>query len=337
MTQTGSGLFGWLPATFTGIGSLPGTDIAEAVKLVLGEVPALPYLPELPARGLGADLIGRGCAVLVDLPTEYQPHGWTIASHPGRDLARARDHYERDLDALTEHAAGVQLLKVQLPGPLTLGANLELPNLHKVLTDPGALRDLAGSLAEGARTLLADLADRLPGTRFVLQVDEPQLPAVLTGRVPTPSGYGTVRAVERSVAEALLAGVMSAAEPGARVVHCCGSSVPYALLRAAGADAVSVDASLITDQQLDRIGELIEDGASLWLGVVPGQDAPISFEGCGESVLGLWNKLGFDTALLADRVVVTPSCGLAGASPDYVRRSMSVLRDTAAALHELAG
>ena len=30
--------------------------------------------------------------MLVDLPVEWQPHGWTLASHPGRDLGRARDY-----------------------------------------------------------------------------------------------------------------------------------------------------------------------------------------------------------------------------------------------------
>ena len=59
--------FPWAPGSATGIGSLPGIDIAEAVKTVFGELP-LPYLPELPARGPGADMIGRSAGLLVDLP-----------------------------------------------------------------------------------------------------------------------------------------------------------------------------------------------------------------------------------------------------------------------------
>ena len=35
----------------TGVGSLPGTDPAEAVRIVVGELPDLPHLPELPGRG----------------------------------------------------------------------------------------------------------------------------------------------------------------------------------------------------------------------------------------------------------------------------------------------
>jgi methionine synthase II (cobalamin-independent) len=313
---------------------MPGTDPAEAVRLVLGELPELPYLPELPARGLGADLIGRGCALLVDLPVEWLPHGWTLASHPGRDLRRALDHLERDLDALAELAAGVPVLKVQLPGPMTLAASMELPKLHKVLTDLGAFRDLAESLTEGARQYLASLRARLPGTEFVLQVDEPALPAVLAGQVPTPSGYGTVRALEPAIAEPVLAALLAVAPAGSRVVHCCAAEVPFALLGGAGADAISLDAGLVADGRLDLVGEFVDAGGALWLGVLPGTDASVTLAASRATVRTLWDKLGFGPRLLAERVVVTPSCGMAGASLPYLRRAMSILRDTAAALSE---
>jgi hypothetical protein len=324
----------WPAGAATGIGSLPGTDPVEAVRLVLGEVPELPYLPELPGRGFGADLIGRTGALLVDFPVEWQPHGWTVTSHSGRDQARARDHLNRDLDAVTEQAQGVALLKVSVCGPMTLGAALELPNLHKVLTDHGAFRDLAGSLAEGTRLLLAELGSRLPGTAFVLQVDEPSLPQVLSGQVPTPSGYGTVRSLPRSVAGPALTALLEVAPPGSRVVHCCAADVPYDLLASSGASAVSVDAGLITDAHLDAIGELVEGGVSVWLGVFPGTDAVISADAARERIHGLWSKLGFDPNLLSGAVVPTPSCGLAGASMPYVRRVMAALTEVGRSLRD---
>lgn len=324
----------WPAGSATGLGSLPGTDPAEAIRLVLGEQPELPYLPQLPNRGFGADMIGQACAVLVDLPVEHQPHGWTMASHPGRDLARARDHWQRDLEALTERAQGLPLLKVQLAGPLTLAASLELPNLHKVLTDHGAFHELAESLAEGTRQLLNDLAGRLPGTALVLQLDEPAVSQVLAGQVPTPSGYGTVRSLPEPVAEAALTGVLSAAQT--RVLHCCGPEVPYRLFAAAGADAISVDASLVRDADLDAIGTVLDQGVGLWLGVVPGTDTTLSRPAIQDRVRGLWGKLGFAPALLPQRVVLSPSCGLAGGSMPYVRKAMAILRDAARALRDEA-
>ena len=38
-----------------------------------------------------------------------------------------------------------------------------------------------------------------------------------------------------------------------------------------------------------------------------------------QAALGLADRLGFDRARLADRAVVTPACGLAGASPRWAR------------------
>lgn len=323
----------WPAGAVTGIGSLPGVDPDEALRLVLGELPDLPHLPELPARGAGAEMIGRAAALLVDLPVEITPGGWTITAHPGRDLRRARDLLERDLDVLHDRAATFTgAFKVQLAGPWTLAANIELPTGHKIVSDHGAARDLAASLAEGVRAHLADVARRVPGARVVLQVDEPSLPAVLAGRVPTPSGYGSVRSVEAGVAEAALRLLLECEPAGGRVVHCCASDIPLNLIRAAGADAISVDASLLGREHYDALGEAVDAGVSLWLGVLPATDADVTLDTARGALHRLWDELGFARTLLADTVVPTPSCGLAGATPGYVRRVLSLLRDTGSAL-----
>lgn len=328
----------WQPGSATAIGSLPGTDPVEAARLVLGELPDLPYLPELPARGAGSDLIGRGGALLLDLPVEIVPSGWRLAAHDGRDVRRARDLLSRDLDALEAAADGYAgPLKLQSVGPWTLAAGLELPSGHKVVSDHGATRDVAESLAEGLGAHLDQVQRRVPDARLVVQLDEPSLPAVLAGRVPTPSGYGTVRAVEASTVEQTLHDVLTVGGEGARVVHCCARDVPIRLLRDAGADAVAVDAGLLTPDGYDALGEAVDAGLSLWLGVLPGTDATVSLDQARSAVTTLWSALGFAAADAAARVVPTPACGLAGATPRYVRRVFSLLRDVGAALRDDAG
>jgi hypothetical protein len=318
----------WPAGAVTGIGSLPGTDPAEAVALVFGELPDLPHLPELPDRGVGADMIGRTAALLVDLAVELVPSGWQIAAHPGRDIRRARDLLARDLDALEDGTAGYSgALKLQATGPLTLAAAIELRTGHKVVSDAGALRDLTDSLAEGLAGHLADVAARVPAARLVLQVDEPSLPAVIAGEIRTPSGYGTVRAVDPQVAEQSLRTVLGVAPEGGRVVHSCAAATPIALLRAAGCNAVGVDASTLGAKDYDAIGEAVEGGVALWLGVVPATDHAVTLAGARDPIRRMWSELGFDPELLATTVVATPTCGLAGASPAYVRRALSLLRD----------
>src|SRR5713226_3864772 len=151
--------FPWPPASATGIGSLPGTDPVEATRIILGELPDLPHLAELPARGPGADLIGRTAALLIDMPVDTTTGGWRLAERPGRDLRRAQGLLARDLDALEEAADGYQgALKIQACGPWTLAATIELARRQDpALADPGALADLTESLAEGVAAHVADV------------------------------------------------------------------------------------------------------------------------------------------------------------------------------------
>ncbi|WP_156726237.1 methionine synthase [Streptomyces apocyni] len=318
--------FSWGPAT--GVGSMPGGDAREAARTVAGtfETPeqGMPFLPELPARGPGADMIGRTAGLLVDVYARVEPSGWRIGDRPGMDTRRARSWLGEDLDALEEFTQGYRgPLKVQAVGPWTLAAALERRNGESALGDAGACRDLAGSLAEGLAEHLAEVRRRVPGAEVVLQLDEPSLTAVLRGQIKTASGYRTHRAVDRQTVESALRDLV-AVHDGPVVVHSCAPDVPFALLRRAGAAGVSFDASLLTERDEETIGEAVEAGTQLFAGVVPSADAALSDPASNVSgVRTLWRRLGLAPGSLAGSVVVTPSCGLAGASPAYARAALA--------------
>lgn len=335
------GTWPWPVGAATGIGSFPGTDIAEAQRIALGELPDLPHLAELPARGPGADLIGRTGGLLVELPVELYAARWRVTARGGKDLRRARDLMERDLDQLTEQAEGYAgPVKIQVAGPLTLAAGVDLPAGGRLLRDLGALRDLTGSLAEGVRAHVAEVRRRLPRAAILLQLDEPSLPAVLAGRIPTESGLGTYRPVEPGVARGALHAVISAAQVPV-VVHCCARDVPIELLRSAGATAVALDLDLIERRAewLDPLGAALDAGLGLLAGVAPplpasaGRDRPSS-AWLADTIRQLWNQLGFSRARLAAQVVVTPACGLAGATGPYARQVLATCRDAGRRLVE---
>ncbi|MGW8379580.1 methionine synthase [Streptomyces sp. ODS28] len=319
--------FPWPRAAATGIGSMPGEDAREAAKTVTGSLESFPYLPELPARGPGADMTGRTVGLLSELYAHLEPSGWRISDRPGRDTRRARAWLREDLDALEEFTQGYEgALKVSAVGPWTLAATLERRNGEAMLGDPGACRDLAASLAEGLSGHLAELRRRVPGARVVLQLDEPLLDRVLRGSVKTASGYRTHAAVDRAVAEGALRDLM-AVHDGPSVVHSCAREVPVRLLRRAGAAGISLDARVLTEREdaelYEAVGEAVEGGTALFTGVVPGDGADAAElsdpAGSVGGVRSLWRRIGLSPELLPESVVVTPACGLAGASPAYAR------------------
>lgn len=331
--------FPWAPGTATGIGSHPGDDPDEAVRVAFEDAPELPYLPELPARGPGADMLGRSAALLAELPVELQPSGWRLADRPGRDLRRARSLLARDLDALEEYAGEYTgVVKLQAAGPWTLAGGIELPYGDKILADAGAVRDLTASLAEGLTVHVGEVRRRVPGARLVLQLDEPNLPAAVTGTVPTASGFSMLRPVDGSVAAAGLRTVFDAVSDVAYpLVHCGAREVPASLLRAAGAAAVSLDL-LVADLRPveEELAEAIEAGMAVLAGVVAAVDGGPDVSGpraTVEPIRELWARLGLDRELLR-AVVVTPTRGLAGASPTYVRAALARCREAARLLAE---
>jgi len=316
--------------TATGIGSLPGEDIDAALGLVFTELPDLPHLPELPARGPGADMVGRTAAALVDLHVDLQPSGWRLVTRAGIDERRAVEFLTRDLDALVPIAGSHDgLLKVQLAGPWTLAATLQTTR-GPVLADPGATRDVIASLAETVRVHLDEVVRRTPHARLMLQLDEPALPAVLVGTVPTASGFGNIRAVDPALVRDALRDVIADTEA---VVHCCASDVPLKLLVDAGVSTVSLD---LATARLDHdvVGELVEHGTKFWLGVVPalGPGVPPPVREVVEPVRRLWRDLGFPCEQLAETVVLTPACGLAGASDGWARTALRLVRQAAEAV-----
>jgi hypothetical protein len=316
----------WGPAS--GVGSLPYTDPDEAIRLVVGELPDFAHLPELPGRGAGADMIGRTAALLVDLAVDLTPAGWRLVPRSGIDQRRAREFLARDLDALYDVAERwTGPFKLQAAGPWTLAAGLERTRGDRAVVDPGARRDLAQSLAEGIAGHVAAVSARVPGAEIVVQIDEPSVPAVLQGGLPTASGFGKLPAVEATVVEQELAAVIEAV-PAPVVVHCCAPRMPLQLFRDAGAAGVSFDLGLVQD--LDAVGTAIDAGIHLLPGVVPGTDSTLgTAKATASRVQAWWRELGFPGDDLAAAVTLTPACGLAGATPAYARSAMAHVREAA--------
>ena len=318
----------------SGVGSHPGTDqhaFDEALRLVLGEL-SLPYLPEVPGRLPGADMVGRSLALLSGLGADLQPAGWRLGPSSGVDHRRAVSLLNQDLDALEERTQGYTgPLKVQVAGPWTLAATVERPRGDRVLADVGARRELAQSLAEGLTEFVAGVQRRVPGASLLVQVDEPALPAVLAGWVPTASGFHRHRSVDAPLAAPALEWVLSAiSSAGASpVVHCCAAEVPFDLLSRVGAPGISVDLDVLRASAYDEVAGVLEAGGWVFLGVVPSTRPASPPTSVTPRVERFLEMLGLEPA---PNLVLTPACGLAGADPAWARTALEMCRTAAADL-----
>jgi cobalamin-independent methionine synthase catalytic subunit len=338
---TADALYPWAAGTATGVGSMPGTGPRDAMTVVVGELPDFPHLPELPARGPGADLIGRTAGLLVELPVQTTARGWRLADRPGRDLSRATSMMSADLDAMEEVADGYQgPFKIQACGPWTLAAALELRrSVEPALADAGALAYLTGSLAEGLAAHVSAVRRRLPGATICVQLDEPSLPGVLEGSVPTASGLRRLPAVESSVAADSLRVVIEAVAAPV-IIHSCAPRFPFACVTSAGASAASFDLSLLKRDNEDSFGEAVEAGTGMFVGAVPATPPGKTAKGgdarsAAAAVIDVWLRIGLPPTRLTEQAVITPACGLAGATPGYARTALARCREAAQLIPEL--
>ena len=329
----------------TGLGSWPGAEPAEAARIVRGELgePNLPHLVELPDRGPGSDPTARSAGMLEGLFIDLQPHGWRLVDRPGQDHRRAVSALRTDLNVLAdvvgaEDRPGNQL-KIQVRGPMSLAANLHLHNGERALIDAGARRDLAQSLAAGAAGHLANVRAALPaGTELVVQLEEPELDAVLAGTIPTASGYRTLRAVaatEASAAWDLVAAALRDAGAAEVVALIPAADSSLDAVAGSGLDGLAVPTGALTTRQWETIAAAVEADRTVWAGIIdPAAGGVPQVSALVDAVVRPWRQLGLPMARLP-RLRITPSAGLAGTAPDTARAVVKRLTQTADALNQV--
>lgn len=274
--------------TAFGLGPLPGTDLASAADVVLSESPT-PHIPQLPARGVGSDAVGR-TAALLPLNLDIGPRSWRVTRRPQIATMRARDQFERDLDVLEELWAGkVTELKVQLVGPWTLAAQLEMGNGHRMITDRGATRDIADALLHGVEEHRGDVEKRF-GVRTLLQLDEPMLGRVRRGAVTGATDYEEIPAVpDERVLDVL----------GRFGEHLLNSPEPLC-----GADWFTVDLAGALD--LDALAGSLDRGARIAVPVMEPRE-----------VFRIFDRLQIDPAETAIDVYAEPGPTLVATAANY--------------------
>ncbi|MDI2035050.1 hypothetical protein [Paenarthrobacter nitroguajacolicus] len=334
-------------ASATALGPWPGSDPAEAIRTIRGELgdPHLPFLPELPGRGVGSDATGRTGSLLVDLDIDVQPYGWRLVDRPGKDAQRARSALSTDINILADVAGAEDVsaseLKVQLMGPLSLAASLHLHNGERALLDYGARRDIAESLAAGVADHLRKVSAAVPGARIVVQIDEPDIASVMAGTIPTASGYRTLRSIhgeEVTGAWRLVIEALKSAGAVETVISVPEIEAPIDRILAAGADGVAVPLKALTTRQWEQLAGAVEGGNRLWAGALPTGEPRALLPRTAEIVESIWKpwrQLGLPASGLAG-LRVTPSTGLEDFTPKAAMEVLAKLTQVADGLDQLA-
>jgi hypothetical protein len=262
---------------------------------------------------------------------------------PGRDAVRAASALSTDLNVLADVAGAeerkAEELQVRLLGPLSLMAGLYLHNGERVVSDAGARRDVAQSLAAGLGDFLARVRASVPGARVTVQLAEPDAAQVLAGLLPTASGYRTIRSLPASEARGAWSDAIEALHSaGAEqvIVHLEPWEAPIEGVLEAGADGVSIPAGSLAVPQWERLAQAVESGARVWLGVLPLEPPQGTRTGeLAEAVLRPWRQLGLPASSL-DAVRVTPSGDLASLTPERATAVLARLVKLADAVNQLA-
>ena len=303
--------------------------------LVDGEGVGLPHLPRDPGpRPRGRHhRPGRRPA---RRPARRPPAERVALRRPARAATRRARHRctGEDLDELAEAYDGyVGPLKVQVAGPWTLAASLRLNRGERVVADPGAVADLVASLADG----IAGLRLRRAAARARCRGRAPGRRAVAA----RPCSRGRCRrrrasaGCARSTPRSSCAGIESvlAAHDGPTVVHCCSAvgaaaAAPGHRCRGArdrphGGHARALGVGRGHPRRRHRgLGRVPADRRLAAPTAAPGRSCSR-----GSSARG-W------AADALRGLVVSPTCGLAGLTPEGARSVLRTALDTARRLGE---
>lgn len=342
--------------SFVGLGPMPGINPHKAAEIIIGEcLDGHVALPQLPARGLGADLIGRTAVLMADLNVDRGARSWKIAGRAGRLQSRARDFLARDIDACEEMwATSPQLVRLVAAGPWTMAASVETAGGRLVATDHGAVSYFAESLAAGLIFQAADVRRRFDCAVEVLLV-EPMLSAVARGTVRAPSMMlgvnGYLPAVgSREIAEEYRRLTTELLNDGIETVIAV-EKIDGINLRAisdSGATGLWIPhTELSTNANLDFVAAAVDKGLELQLGIVPvhvaqrdefsGEAIGSSPRGVAEQAARLWEELGYSHQDRATKLSIAPVSGFAHSDVDETIVQLRAGRETAELMRRAAG
>ena len=327
----------------TGIGSVPFQEIEGTCREILKTIPSIPFWPQLVKRSFLEDMSIQYSEGLPFLEIDEEKRSLFISGRKSAEseLVAFYDHFlSQDIDYFSmskTYAPGLYALlelieqgqndasyiKGQTTGPITFASSITDVSGKSVLYNPEILEALVNGLAIKALWQVRKLEKS--GKKTIIFIDEPSL-----------AGFGSAFSpVERHVVIDNLRTVINYLREHSDTmigIHCCGNT-DWSMIIETGPDIINFDAFGYMDYFLlypDNILQFLEGGGTVAWGIVPTSD----FTGL-ESLEDLFAKLneglhrvyewGIGPQLLAQRSILTPSCGMGTMTPETARKCLNLL------------
>jgi hypothetical protein len=326
----------------TGIGSLPLTSIASAIRSVAKFSPEVPFWPQVPQLSEREGAIGQGLGIVADL-IEPRNEGYGYQVKEGR-LDLVLEILHRSSGELTPaNAAGFAAfeeafssglfnsaiaVKGQIEGPITLSAYL-FHQGRPFLSDPALFAAIAFHVSQ----IICWQIDRLKSTGLpvLLFVDEP----ALCLEAPVANAV-----TEEQRLNALAIALEDARSRGAYAgLHCCAAR-PFERMCRVKPDIISFDAHEGLDLFFAdwRALDFVQQGGTVAYGIVPTRPGLNAVDAA--SIFVRWLKaasLAGDPQKFAQRAMITATCGLGLLDTSSVAESFSVAHSISKLIRSLAG
>jgi hypothetical protein len=326
----------------TGIGSLPFTSIASAVRAIAEFSPEVPFWPQLPQRSERETIVGQ-CLGVVETFIKPRDGGYGYQVREGQ-LDSVLEVFHRSDGALSAvNAAGFAAfeqalssglfssacaVKGQIEGPITLAAYLFYRN-KPFLADQALFSAIAFHVSQ----ILCWQIDRLKvaGLPVLMFVDEPAL------CLDAPA---TKVVSEERRLNALAVTLENARNRGAYTgLHCCAAR-PFERMFRVRPDIISFDAH----EGLDLFFadwhalDFIQQGGMVAYGIVPTRAGVNAVDSA--TIFLRWLKAASevgDPQKFAQRAMITATCGLGLLDSSAVAESFGVANSVGKLVRSLAG
>jgi hypothetical protein len=325
----------------TGIGSLPFTSTATALQSIVEFSPEIPFWPQLPKLSEQEGAVRQGLGILVDL-IEPRNEGYGYQVREGRidsvlDIlhrssgelmpANAKGFFEFEKTLAAGLFSSAIAVKGQIEGPITLSAYLFYQG-RPFLSDPALFAATAFHVSQ----IICWQIDRLKsaGLPVLLFVDEPAL--CLEVPANAVSEEQRLNALAVTLNDARVRGAFAG-------LHCCAAR-PFGRMCRAQPDILSFDAHeglelFFADPDARNF---VQQGGVVAYGLVPTLARLNAAESA--NIFIRWLKaatLAGDPQKLAQRAMITATCGLGLLDPSSVAESFGVANGVSKLVRAFAG